>query len=99
MRFDCSNRQDRIESYTRANQRLQPTALVQIKFEDNKLWILSLDGKSWDALCAETEARFFVKEDETYRFEFIRDTSGNVTALRLEIQGIPLPVSPKMLSE
>ncbi len=26
MRFDCSNRQDRIESYTRANQRLQPTA-------------------------------------------------------------------------
>jgi hypothetical protein len=26
MRFDCSNRQDKIESNTRANQRLQPTA-------------------------------------------------------------------------
>jgi CubicO group peptidase (beta-lactamase class C family) len=74
------------------------STLFQIKFEGNQLWIQSKDGKSWDRLYAETEARFFVKEDETYRFEFIRDTSGNVTALRLEIQGIPLLVAPKMLS-
>ena len=78
---------------------MQATALVQIKFEDGKLWILSLDGKSWNELSAETEARFFVKEDVTSRFGFIRDTSGNVTALRLEIQGIPLLAVPKMLSE
>ena len=78
---------------------MQSTALVQIKFEDNKLWIPSLDGKSWNILYAETEALFFAKEYETYRFEFIRDTSGNVTALRLEIQGIPLLVAPKLLSE
>jgi len=78
---------------------MQPTTLFQIKFEDNKLWILSPDGESWNVLHAETEARFFVKGDETSCFEFIRDTSNHVTALRLEIQGIPLPVAPKMLSE
>ncbi len=78
---------------------MQSTALFQIKFEDKLLWIRSKDGKSWDRLYAETETRFLVKEDETYRFEFIRDTSSNVTALRLEIQGIPLLVAPKMLSE
>jgi len=78
---------------------MQSTILFQIKFDGNQLWIRSRDGKSWDRLYAETEARFFVKEDETYRFEFIRDTSGNVTALRLEIQGSPLLVAPKMLSE
>ena len=78
---------------------MQSTIQFQIKFDGNQLWIRSRDGISWDRLYAETEARFFVKEDETYRFEFIRDTSGNVTALRLEIQGSPLLVAPKMLSE
>jgi len=78
---------------------MPPPARVQIKFEGNKLWILSPDGKNWNGLNAETEVRFFVKEDETYRFEFIRDTPGSVTGLRLEIQGIPLLVAPKMLSE
>jgi CubicO group peptidase (beta-lactamase class C family) len=77
---------------------IQQTAQLWIKFEDSKLLILSQDGKSWNILYPETEARFFTKEDETYRFEFIRDTSGNVTALRLEIQGIPLLVAPKALS-
>jgi CubicO group peptidase (beta-lactamase class C family) len=75
---------------------LQPTALFQIKFEDSRLWILSMDGRSWDPLYAETEVRFFVKGNQEYRFEFIRDESGNVTALRLEIQGIPFPAAPKM---
>lgn len=75
---------------------MQPTALFQIKLEDSSLWILSMDGKRWDPLYAETEARFFVKGEESYRFEFIRDESGQVTALRLEFQGIPLPVAPKM---
>jgi len=75
---------------------MQSTALFQIKFEGSQLWIRSMDGKSWDRLYAETEARFFVKGEEDYRFEFIRDESGSVTALRLEIQGIPFPVAPKM---
>jgi CubicO group peptidase (beta-lactamase class C family) len=75
---------------------MQPTALFQIKFQEDKLWILSKDGKRWDPLCAETETRFLVKGEETYRFEFIRDESGNATALRLELQGFPLPAAPKM---
>jgi D-alanyl-D-alanine-carboxypeptidase/D-alanyl-D-alanine-endopeptidase len=75
---------------------MQPTALVQIKFEDNKLWILSMDGKSWNPLCAETETRFHVKGDEACRFEFIRDELGNVTALRMEYLGILFPAAPKM---
>ena len=78
---------------------MQSTARFQIKFEESQLWTRSKDGQGWDRLYAETEARFLVKEDETYRWEFIRDTSGNVTALRLDIQGIPLLVAPKMFSE
>jgi hypothetical protein len=54
-----------------------------------------MDGKHWDPLYAETEVRFFVKGSEEYRFAFIRDESGNVTALQLEFQGIPLPIAPK----
>jgi hypothetical protein len=75
---------------------MQPTALFQIKFEDSQLWILSMDGTRWDPLLAETEARFYVKGQEIYRFEFIRDESGGVTALRLELQGLPLPAAPKV---
>ena len=75
---------------------IQQTALFQIKFKDSKLWIFAMDGKRWDPLYAETEARFFVKGEKAYRFEFIRDESGNVTALRLQIQGIPFPAAPKM---
>jgi CubicO group peptidase (beta-lactamase class C family) len=74
---------------------MQPTALFQIKLEDGKLWILSIDGTRWDPMYAETETCFFVK-GEAYRFEFIRDESGSVTALRLEIQGILLPAARKM---
>jgi len=75
---------------------MQPTALFQIKFEDGKLWILSMDGSRWDPLLAETETRFFVQGEEAYRFEFIRGESGTVTALRLEYHGIQLPVAPKV---
>jgi len=75
---------------------MQPTALFQIKFQDDKLWILSRDGTHWDPLCAETEGRFFIKGEETYRFEFIRDESGDVAALRLELQGLPLPAAPRI---
>jgi hypothetical protein len=71
------------------------TAVLQIKFEDSQLWILSMDGKTWDRLHAESETRFFIKGSQAYHFEFVRDTSGSVTALRLELQGIPLPIAPR----
>ncbi len=72
------------------------TVVIPIKFESGRLWLRSRDGESWERLYAETEASFLVKEDETYRFEFIRDMSGNVTALRLWIQGVPLLVAHKV---
>ena len=75
---------------------MKSTTRLQAKFENNKLWILSLDGKSWIPLCAETESRFFIREDDTFRFEFIQDNSGSVSAMRLSIQGIPLSVAPRI---
>ncbi len=75
---------------------MQPTALIQIKFQDGRLWILSMDGKRWDPFYAETETHFFVKGKDSYRFEFIRDEVGQVTALRLEFRGIPLPIAPRI---
>lgn len=87
-----------LEKYA-GNYDMQPTALFQIKFEHGRLWILSLDGKRWDPLCAETETRFFVMEEESSRIEFIRDASGNVTALRLEYLGILFPEAPKVKSK
>ncbi len=88
-----------LESYAGTYGIQQPIVLIQVKFEDSKLWILSQDGKSWNRLLAKTEARFFIHPDEPYQFEFIREPSGNVIALRLEVLGFPLLVVPKMLAE
>jgi hypothetical protein len=88
-----------LKSYAGAYGIQQPIVLIQVKFEDSKLWILSQDGKSWNRLLAKTEARFFIHPDEPYQFEFIREPSGNVIALRLEVLGFPLLVVPKMLAE
>jgi CubicO group peptidase (beta-lactamase class C family) len=70
----------------------------QIRFQGSKLEILSAAGKRWDPLYAESETRFSVKGEEIFRFEFIRDESGNVTALRLELQGLQLAVASKVES-
>ncbi|MBN1813048.1 MAG: serine hydrolase [Anaerolineae bacterium] len=88
-----------LESYAGTYGIQKPVVLIQTKFEDSRLWILSQDGKNWNRLLAETEARFFVHPDEPYRFEFIRAPSGNVIALRMEILGVPLLTAPKMLSQ
>jgi CubicO group peptidase (beta-lactamase class C family) len=75
---------------------MQPTAIFQVKFEDNSLFIRSQDGKSWESLLAETETNFFVKGQEDYRFIFVRDDTGTVTALQLVVQGIQLPLAKKV---
>ena len=75
---------------------MQQSAPFKIRCRDSKLEILSADGKRWDPLSAESEARFFVKGEETFRFEFIRDESGNIAALRLEIQGFQFPAATKV---
>lgn len=75
---------------------MQPTAIFHIKFEDNHLDIQSIDGKSWDPLLAENETSFFVKGQEDYRFIFIRDGAGTVTALQVVYQGIQLPIAKKI---
>lgn len=88
-----------LKSYAGTYGIQQSNVLIQVKFEDSKLWILSQDGKSWNRLLAETEARFFIHPNEPYLFEFINEPSSNVNALRLEVLGIQLLVVPKMLSE
>jgi CubicO group peptidase (beta-lactamase class C family) len=74
----------------------QPTAIIKIKLEDNRLWVLSLDGQRWDPLLAETEASFLVKGQDEIRLIFIRDDHGAVTALQVVWLGIPLPQSRKV---
>ena len=75
---------------------MQPTAMFEIKFGENHLFIRSQDGQSWAPMLAETETRFFVKEQEDYRLTFIRDGAGTVTALQVELQGIQLPLAKKV---
>jgi CubicO group peptidase (beta-lactamase class C family) len=75
---------------------MQPTAIFQVKFEDNHLFVRTQDGKSWEPLSAETETNFFVKGEEDYRFIFVRDDTGTVTALQLVYQGIQMPLAKKV---
>jgi CubicO group peptidase (beta-lactamase class C family) len=75
---------------------MQPTAIFQVKFEDNHLFLKSQEGQSWEPLLAETEVNFFVKGQEDYRFIFIRDGAGTVTALQLVYQGMQLPLAKKV---
>jgi CubicO group peptidase (beta-lactamase class C family) len=74
----------------------QPTAIIKIKLEDNRLWVLSLDGQRWDPLVAETETSFWVKGHDEIRFTFIRDDQGTVAALQVVYLGIPLPQAKKV---
>lgn len=75
---------------------MQPTAIFQVKFEDDSLFLQSQDGAGWEQLFAESETRFFVKGQEDYRFIFIQDNAGTVTALQVVYQGIQLPLAKKV---
>ena len=75
---------------------MMPTAMLQIRFEGDSLSILDRDGKRWKRLYAESETRFFVKGDEDYRFEFIRNDSGRVSGLRLEFQALRFPPAKRV---
>jgi len=78
---------------------MQPNAIFHFKFEDNSLLVQSQDGQSWDPLLAETETQFFVKGREDYRFVFVKDDTGTVTALQLMLQGVQLPLARKVGSD
>jgi CubicO group peptidase (beta-lactamase class C family) len=75
---------------------MQPTAIFQVKLEDDGLFIRSQDGQSWAPLLAETETNFFVIGEENYQFIFVRDGTGTVTALQLVLQGIQMPLAKKV---
>jgi CubicO group peptidase (beta-lactamase class C family) len=75
---------------------MQPTAIFQVKFEDNHLFVQAQDGNGWEPLLAETGTNFFVKEQGDYRFTFVRDGAGTVTALQLIYQGIQMPLAKKV---
>jgi len=78
---------------------MMPTAMFHVKFGGDSLSILDRDGKRWDRLHAESETRFFVKGEEDYRFEFIRNDGGGVTGLRLEWQGMRFPAAKRVDSQ
>jgi len=75
---------------------MQSTGILRVKFEDTSLFLLSQDGQSWEPLSAETETHFFVQGQEDYRFIFVRDDTGAVTAMQLVFQGIQLPLAKKV---
>ena len=75
---------------------MQPTTIFKVKLEDNSLFVNSQDGQSWAPLLAETETRFFVPGEDEYRFEFIQDDTGTVTALQLVYQGVRMPLAKKV---
>jgi len=68
-----------------------PMGTIQVKFEKDKLYILSIFGQSWEPLLAETETNFFVKGDENWHVRFERDGDEAVTALQLDYQGLQFP--------
>jgi len=74
---------------------MQPMALVQVKFEEQQLFILHRFGQSWQPLLPETETHFFIQGDEDWRIQFIRDDTGAVTALQLVYQGLSFPLAKK----
>jgi len=50
---------------------------------------ISVDGQQWSQAYAESETRFFAKDDDT-RAVFVKDPAGQVS-LNLEILGLVLP--------
>jgi hypothetical protein len=72
---------------------MQPMATIQVKFEEQQLFILPRFGQSWQPLLPETETHFFIQGDEDWRIRFSRDDTGAVTALQLIYQGLEFPAS------
>ncbi len=59
---------------------------LSFKVKDGSLH-LSVDGGDWAPLYAESEARFFLENDDA-RFEFVRDDAGLVSGLYIHTQGL-----------
>jgi hypothetical protein len=58
---------------------------IYIEYRDGTL-LGSSDGLDWAELLAETETRFFVREEDT-RLVFVRNETGEVTELILVVEG------------
>ena len=78
---------------------MQPMMTIQVKFEEQQLFILPRFVQSWQPLLAETEVNFFVQGDEDWRICFVRDDTGTVTALQLTYQGLEFPLAKKVADE
>jgi CubicO group peptidase (beta-lactamase class C family) len=75
---------------------MQGTAIFKVKFEDNGLYLQTQDGSAWEPLFAETETHFFIKGQEDYRFLFVEDNPGTVTALQVLYRDIQMPLAKKV---
>jgi hypothetical protein len=79
-----------LQTYVGAYELAADTNVVlHFKVEDGRLYS-STDGQQWNQTYAESETRFFGKGDDT-RVEFVKDATGQVTGLNLEMQGLVLP--------
>ena len=74
---------------------MQPMATIQVKFEEQQLFILPRFSQCWQPLLAETETHFFIQGDEDWHIQFFRDDSGAVSALQLVYQGLTFPLAKK----
>jgi CubicO group peptidase (beta-lactamase class C family)/pimeloyl-ACP methyl ester carboxylesterase len=73
-----------LQAYTGTYEAMGTT--LSFKVEDGSLY-LSVDGGDWAPLYAESEARFFLKDDDA-RFGFVQGDAGAVTGLRVYTQGL-----------
>jgi hypothetical protein len=64
------------------------------RLQDDQLAIQRPDGE-WTRLSAESETRLYAPQTD-YRFNFEVDAKGAVTGVRLEIQGLALPLVKKI---
>lgn len=76
-----------LQAYVGAYE-LAADTVLHVKVEDGNLYF-SIDGQQWGQALAESETRFFTKDDSA-RVMFIKDAAGQVTGLNLEMQGLAL---------
>jgi CubicO group peptidase (beta-lactamase class C family) len=78
----------KLEAYA-GSYALSPDETIVVRMGEDGLQI-STDQEEWSPLLPESETRFFV-EEEDIRFVFMKDESGDVSTLNLEIQGLTIP--------
>jgi CubicO group peptidase (beta-lactamase class C family) len=81
-----------LEDYVGAYE-LTPDQVIEVTLGDDGIVIGA--GEQWLSMAAESETRFFAEVDDI-RITFVREASGQVTSLILEMQGMELPPARRL---